>query len=82
MSHPEPRPPRKSLRERMREEGGWFNWMNAALIRKAGPAAVGPYDTEPEPERTERPCPLCGAAMSQHTFDRSGPRPRMFCPQG
>ena len=54
MPHPEPRPPRKPLRERMREEGGWFSWMNAVLIRKAGPAAVGPYDTEPEPERSSR----------------------------
>ncbi|QKJ20936.1 hypothetical protein [Microbacterium hominis] len=71
------RPP---LRERVRDAGGWYAYVNARLISLAGPASVGPYDTEPEPVRTERACPLCGHAMSAHTFDRSGPKPRMFCP--
>lgn len=69
-----------SLRERIRAAGGWYQYLNSRLIRVAGPASVGPYDTDPEPARTERPCPLCGAPMSAHTFDRTGPKPLMFCP--
>lgn len=68
------------LRERVREAGGWYAYWNSRLIRFAGPASVGPYDTEPEPVRTERACPLCGHPMSAHTFDRSGPKPLMRCP--
>jgi hypothetical protein len=70
----------RPLRERVREAGGWYAYWNARLIRVAGPASVGPYETTPEPVRTGRPCPLCGAAMSEHTFDRSGPKPLMHCP--
>lgn len=72
--------PKPSLRERVRAAGGWYAWINASLIRAAGPASVGPYETTPEPVRTERPCPLCSAPMSAHTFDRSGPKPLMHCP--
>jgi hypothetical protein len=71
---------RMPLRDRVREAGGWYAFVNDRLVRAAGPAAVGPYDTEPEPVRTERPCPLCGRPMSTHTFDRSGPKPLMHCP--
>ncbi|MFT4212833.1 MAG: hypothetical protein QM626_13295 [Microbacterium sp.] len=71
---------RRPLRERVREAGGWYAFVNSRLIRAAGPAAVGPYETEPEPQRAERPCPLCGEPMSRHTFDRSGSKPLMFCP--
>jgi hypothetical protein len=71
---------RKPRRERVREAGGWYQYLNAKLIRVAGPAAVGPYETTPEPERNERPCPLCGRPMTEHTFDRSGPKPLMHCP--
>ncbi|MFS0867663.1 hypothetical protein AB3M83_10095 [Microbacterium sp. 179-B 1A2 NHS] len=77
---PEPTPERPRLRERVRAAGGWYAYWNSRLIRYAGPASVGPYETEPEPVRTERACPLCGAPMSAHTFDRSGERPRMHCP--
>jgi hypothetical protein len=73
-------PDRPPLRERVRAAGGLYSWFNRNLVRLAGPAAVGPYDKTPEPVRTERPCPLCGAPMSQHTFDRTGPKPLMFCP--
>lgn len=73
---PDPRP----LRVRVREAGGWYAYWNMRLISFAGPASVGPYDTEPEPVRTERACPLCGHPMSAHTFDRSGPKPLMTCP--
>lgn len=72
-----PSPP---LRARVREAGGWYAWINAHLVRLAGPASVGPYETTPEPAREERPCPLCGAPMSRHGFDRSGPKPLMYCP--
>jgi len=72
--------PRLPLRARVREAGGWYTYLNRKLIRFAGPAAVGPYETTPEPSRAERPCPLCGTPMSQHTFDRTGPKPLMFCP--
>lgn len=71
------RPP---LRDRVRESGGWYAYLNTRLIRLAGPASVGPYDTEPQPVRNERACPLCGHAMTAHTFDRSGPKPLMHCP--
>ena len=74
---------RPSLSERVRAAGGWYAWVNAKLIRAAGPASVGPYETTPAPsaaERAERACPLCGAAMSAHTFDRLGPKPIMHCP--
>ncbi|MFC8682798.1 hypothetical protein ACFT30_14870 [Microbacterium ureisolvens] len=74
---------RRPLRERVREAGGWYAYLNATLIRAAGPAAVGPYETTPPPsaaERAERACPLCGAPISAHTFDRSGPKPLMHCP--
>lgn len=68
------------LRERVKEAGGWYRYLNTRLIRFAGPASVGPYETTPEPDRTERACPLCRKPMSQHTFDRSGPKPLMQCP--
>lgn len=71
---------KRPLRERVRDAGGWYAYLNSRLIRLAGPASVGPYDTEPEPVRTERACPLCGQPMSQHAFDRSGPKPLMTCP--
>ncbi len=73
----------RPLRERVREAGGWYAYLNAKLIRLAGPAAVGPYETTPPPsaaERAEHACPLCGAPISRHTFDRSGPKPLMHCP--
>jgi hypothetical protein len=73
-------PARRPLRERVREAGGWYAYWNSRLIRVAGPASVGPYETTPEPARAERPCPLCGRPMSEHTFDRTGPKPLMSCP--
>ncbi len=75
--------PRRPLRERVREAGGWYAWINARLISLAGPASVGPYETTPPPtvaERAERACPLCGQPMTAPPFDRSGPKPLMHCP--
>ncbi|WP_171013234.1 hypothetical protein [Microbacterium sp. 2FI] len=74
---------RMPLRKRVKEAGGWYAYLNANLIRLAGPAAVGPYESTPPPsaaERAERSCPLCGAPMTAHEFDRSGPKPIMHCP--
>ena len=81
---PEPAPhEHRRLRERVRDAGGWYAWINANLIRLAGPASVGPYETTAAPtveERAEKACPLCGHPMTAHTFDRSGPKPLMHCP--
>ncbi|GGA54812.1 hypothetical protein GCM10011490_00750 [Pseudoclavibacter endophyticus] len=77
--------PRRPLRERVKEAGGWFAYIDAHLIRWGGPAAVGPYETTPAPsaeERAKRACPLCGHPFNQHTFDRSGPKTHMHCPAG
>nr|WP_314842615.1 hypothetical protein [uncultured Microbacterium sp.] len=74
---------RPSLRSRISEAGGLYSWINTNLIRLAGPASVGPYEKTPPPsaaERAERGCPLCGAAMSAHEIDRSGPKPLIHCP--
>ncbi|MDE0546796.1 hypothetical protein [Microbacterium sp. C7(2022)] len=76
-------PTRLPLRQRIKAAGGWYAWANASLIRVAGPASVGPYETTPPPtasERAERPCPLCGQAITAHTFDRSRDKPIMHCP--
>jgi len=74
---------RLPLRDRIRDAGGLYAWVNTNLIRLAGPASVGPYEKTPPPtpaERAERACPLCGARMSEHEIDRSGPKPLMHCP--
>ncbi|MBO0979825.1 hypothetical protein [Microbacterium sp. SD291] len=80
MTEPRERAP---LRTRIREAGGLYAWINKTLIRYAGPASVGPYEKTPPPsasERAERACPLCGAPMTRHEIDRSGPKPLMHCP--
>ncbi|WP_433677378.1 hypothetical protein [Microbacterium gorillae] len=71
---------KQRLRDRIREAGGLYAWFNSSLIRVAGPATVGPYETEPPAPRQSAPCPLCGHPMSEHTFDRTGPKPLMHCP--
>ncbi|WP_420847429.1 hypothetical protein [Microbacterium azadirachtae] len=71
------------LRQRIRDAGGLYAWINTNLIRFAGPASVGPYEATPPPsdaERAQRGCPLCGAPMTAHEIDRSGPKPLMHCP--
>lgn len=71
---------RLPLRQRVKAAGGWYSWFNKGLIRVAGPAAVGPYESTPAPTRTDRPCPLCGAPMTDHRIDRSGERTQLYCP--
>ncbi|GAA5152031.1 hypothetical protein GCM10025768_19390 [Microbacterium pseudoresistens] len=78
-----PDAPRARLSDRIREAGGFYAWFNSTLIRVAGPASVGPYETTPPPseaERAQRACPLCGAPMSEHEIDRTGPKPLLHCP--
>ncbi|MFD5225792.1 hypothetical protein ACFWHT_09260 [Microbacterium sp. NPDC058342] len=74
---------RVPLRTRIREAGGLYAWFNSRLIRLAGPASVGPYESTLPPsaeERAQRACPLCGEPMNLHTIDRAGPKPLMHCP--
>ena len=65
------------------EGGGFFNRLNRRLFPYLGPPPLGPYD-QPEPAPASvRACPLCGAPMSEHEFDRSGEQTRatrMYCP--
>ena len=70
------RPPRPRIRE-----VGFTNWLNATLFPYIGPPPVGPYDEAPLPPSTSSACPLCGAPMSQHVVDRSGPRTMLHCPR-
>ena len=73
-----------SLRERVREAAGWYAWINAKLIRMAGPASRRPIrdDSPAHGAGARRAGVLRSAAslMTAHTFDRSGPRPLMHCP--
>ena len=73
--------PKRPLRERVREAGGWYTWFNTNLIRVAGPPQVSPLEPGPSAEeRAERACPLSHQPMNRHTFDRSGDKPLMHCP--
>ena len=73
--------PKRPLRERVREAGGWYTWFNTNLIRVAGPPQVSPLEPGPSAEeRAERACPLCHQPMNRHTFDRSADKPLMYCP--
>ncbi|MDX2375251.1 hypothetical protein M4I32_00335 [Microbacterium sp. LRZ72] len=68
------------LRERIRQGGGLYQWINASLIRVAGPAAVGPYDDPASAPDRPRECPVCHAAMDAHVIDRTGPKTLLTCP--
>ena len=59
----------------------WWDKLNFALYPYLGPPKLGPYDQEPLPDATLKPCPLCGVAMSEHVMDRAEGRPTyMRCP--
>jgi len=65
------------------EGGGFFNRLNRRLFPYLGPPPLGPYDQPAVEAPAGRACPLCGAEMSAHDFDRSGEqtRPtRIYCP--
>lgn len=56
--------------------------LNRKLFPYLGPPPLGPYNEEPLPPTAEKACPLCGQAMSLHTFERSQDHTatRMHCP--
>jgi hypothetical protein len=64
------------------EGGGFFNRLNRRLFPYLGPPPLGPYDEEPAPDAAAAACPICGAPMAEHRFDRSEPdRPtKLYCP--
>jgi len=65
------------------EGGGFFNRLNRRLFPYLGPPPLGPYDQPAPAAPASRACPLCGAAMSAHEFDRSGEQTRatrLYCP--
>ena len=65
------------MRERAREAGGWYSYLNSRLIRFAGPASVGPYETEPEPVRTDRNLDHFGRlSANRRTFQAQAERQR------
>ncbi|MBV0894808.1 hypothetical protein KTJ77_05885 [Microbacterium sp. NC79] len=73
-------PDKKPLSVRIREAGGLYSFLNSRLIKFAGPASVGPYESTPVESSVAKACPLCGHPMNEHEFDRSGPKPLMHCP--
>ena len=65
------------------EGGGFFNRLNRRLFPYLGPPPLGPYDQPAASAPAGQSCPLCGAPMSTHEFDRSDAlRPtKIYCPQ-
>lgn len=61
-------PPRRPLRQQVREAGGFYHWFNATLIRIAGPPQVG---ARPQPQ-----CANCGAKKQDHVLIEEG----LSCP--
>jgi hypothetical protein len=60
----------------------WWDRLNGALIPYIGPPPLGPYGEDELPPTAGKACPLCGALMSEHRFDRSTDHTatRMYCP--
>ena len=59
----------------------WWDRLNRALLPFMGPAQVGPYEDAPPPPTAKSACPLCGAPMDAHRFERvSGAPTHMHCP--
>jgi hypothetical protein len=61
----------------------WWDRWNRAVFPWMGPAQLGPFGEPPLPPSAEQPCPLCGAAMNEHSVERPGGRvaSRLHCPQ-
>lgn len=49
----------------------WWMRLNRIFFPVMGPAHLGPFDEAPLPSTAEKPCPLCGSPMSQHTIVRT-----------
>lgn len=58
---------RKRFRERIRESGGLYHWVNSRLIRYAGPPSVGSLR-----DYTPPPCENCGRPKDEHVRDADG----------
>lgn len=55
----------------MAGRGSWYARWNTKLIEKMGPSQIGAGHPEGMDDRTvDRPCPLCGAPLSQHRVER------------
>ncbi|GGD42713.1 hypothetical protein GCM10010915_24760 [Microbacterium faecale] len=63
-------PPKKPLRQRIREAGGFYHWFNATLIRLAGPPHVG--------VRAKPLCMNCGRQKNDHLLIGG----EVHCPDG
>jgi len=65
------------------QPGFWAAW-NRFFYLFEGPAQIGIEGEErPRIPEGERACPMCGAPMSAHVFDRGGPGGRtiLHCPE-
>lgn len=59
----------------------WWERLNSALIPRIGPPPLGPYNQPPLPSTAAKPCPICGAPMSEHEIERREGRPtQIHCP--
>lgn len=63
---------KRTLRDRIREAGGFYHWVNSRLIRYAGPAQIGPYGPSEGP-----PCGHCGQPKSEHVEEAGA----LTCPR-
>ena len=60
----------------------WWDRLNRALYPYLGPAQLGSRD-EPPQAVIDRPCPICGYSMHEHTVERAGDwstATRLHCP--
>ena len=62
------------------EGSGFFDRLNRKLFPWIGPPPLGPYDQPAPVPAAERPCPLCGAPMAQHTRGDNAGRTMLRCP--
>jgi hypothetical protein len=68
----------------MKEKRSWVDRLNRTLFPYLGPPALGPYDEPPLAPTGPKPCPICGARMDAHVFQRGTATvpTRMICPEG
>jgi len=63
----------------------WYEQANRVVRFFTGPAQIGAgYVEEPDVRTTDHACPMCGAALSTHTIQRSANQitpTRMICPR-
>jgi hypothetical protein len=68
----------------VKEKISWAERLNRRLFPYLGPPALGPYDEPPLPPTGPKACPICGARMDAHEFQRGTATipTRMICPAG